>query len=94
MVTQYDEKGKIFTQVVSKQPVLVTIRTNHEMIRGCIHVSPGMRIKDELNSQELFIAVTEAVVLNSQNEEIYRSNFLVVNKDQIIWVSPEEEIAN
>ncbi len=91
MVTQYDEKGKIFTQVVTKHPVAVIIQTLNQLIRGEMHVRPNARVKDELNGEERFIAVTEAVVYNNLNEEIYRTNFLVVNTDHILWIIPEEE---
>lgn len=92
MVTHYDEKGKIFTQVVSKQPVRVIIQTIQNKIRGVIYIRPDSRVKDELNDSERFLAVTNAVVFNSQEEEIHRSNFLVINTNHIVWVIPEEEI--
>lgn len=94
MVTHYDEKGKIFTQVINKQPVVVRIKTSDEIIRGSIHIRPGTRVKDELNHQECFIAVTDAVVFSHQNVEQYRSNFIVLNKSKITWVIPEEEFTN
>ena len=92
MVTQYDEKGKIFTQVVSKQPIRVVIQTIQNIISGAVHVRPDARVKDELCSQDRFLAITEAIVYNQQNEELYRANFLVLNVNHIIWVIPEEEI--
>jgi len=92
MVTQYDDKGKVFTQVINKEPLLVTIQTNQQMIRGTIYVRPGIRLKDNLNGQEQFLAVTDAVLLNSQNQEIFRTNFLAVNVDHIVWVFPDEEM--
>lgn len=93
MVTSYDEKGKIFTQVVSKHPVKVTIQTIQNVIHGSVHVRQDVRIKDELNEPEHFLAVTDAVVYNQQEQELYRTSFLVVNTNHIIWVIPEEEIA-
>ena len=93
MVTQYDDKGKIFTQVVTKHPVLVTIQTVNNIIHGAIHIRRDARVKDELNSSERFLAVTEAVVHNLLNEELYRTNFLVLNVDQIVLVIPEEEMS-
>jgi len=92
MTNYYDEKGKIFTNVVAKQPVAVTIQTNQNLILGEIYVRPGMRVKDELNGQERFVAVTKAVIYDSQGQERYRTNFLVLNTDQIVWIIPEEEI--
>ena len=95
MITQYDEKGKIFTQVVAKEPVLVTIQTVSQLIRGSIHVRPESRVKDELNDcKEPFIAVTDAIVYSTKNEELYRCSFLVVSVAQIVWVIPEEEFTN
>jgi hypothetical protein len=91
MVTQYDDKGKIFTQVISKEPVLVSIQTTKNLIRGIIHVRRDSRIKDELNSQEKFVAVTDVTVFNSQDEELYRCEFLVLNVEQIVFVVPEED---
>lgn len=92
MVTQYDDKGKIFTQVINKEPLLVTIQTDQHVIRGTIFIRPGIRLKDNLNSKEQFLAVTDAVLLNSQNEEILRTNFLAVNTDHIVWVIPDTDI--
>jgi hypothetical protein len=91
MVTQYDEKGKFFTQVVSKHPVPVTIQTLENLIKGMVHIKPNQRVKDELNGQERFIAVTDAVVYNNRNEEVLRTSFLVVNTDHIIWLVPNDE---
>jgi hypothetical protein len=93
MVTQYDEKGKIFTQVISKEPITVSIQTSRNNIRGTIHVRQGMRVKDELNGEEQFIAVTNAVLYNDLNEEVQRCEFLVVNIDHIIWLVPDENYA-
>ncbi len=95
MITQYDEKGKIFTQVVAKRPVQVIIQTLQNTIRGSVHVRPDERVKDELNTvteRDRFLAVTDAVICNNANEELYRTNFLVVNVSQIVWILPEEEL--
>lgn len=93
MVTQYDEKGKIFTQVISKEPILVVIQTNQVLIRGQIHVRPDTRLKDELNNlREHFIAVTDATVTNMAGEALYRSNFLVINIEHIVWITPQDQL--
>jgi hypothetical protein len=92
MVTQFDDKGKIFTRVVTKHPVSVWIQTVEHRIKGTVHVKPDHRVIDELNGQERFIAVTDAVVYNNlTNEEMYRSAFLVINSNHIVWLIPEEE---
>jgi len=93
MVTQYDEKGKIFTQVVSKEPILVVVQTAQNIIHGQMHVRPDTRLKDELNNlRERFVAVTDATVHTLQGDEIYRSSFLVLNVDHIVWITPQEQL--
>jgi hypothetical protein len=94
MVTQYDEKGKIFTRVVSKEPVQVAIQTLQNTIRGLIHVKINERTKDELNAAEGFIAVTDAIVYSLQNEELFHAKFMLVNINQIVWVIPEEDTSH
>lgn len=93
MGTQFDAKGKIFTQVVTKEAVQVTIQTVQQMVRGTIHIRRDSRLKDELNEQEHFLAITDAVILNEKNEEIYRANFLALNITHIVWVIPDEEVS-
>jgi hypothetical protein len=93
MVTFEDEKGKIFTQVIGKQPVNVTIQTTQQVIRGSIYIRPSIRIKDELNEGERFLAVTDAIILDGEEHEILRAKFMVVNVDHIIWIMPQEEPA-
>ncbi len=94
MVTQFDEKGKIYTQVVSKHPVEVVIQTAQNKIRGSIHVRPDTRLKDELDHSDTFLAVTGAIICDDHDEELYRSNFLVVNVSHIVWVIPVEELVS
>ncbi len=86
-----DHKGKYFTNVISKDVVRTVIQTLTIRIVGDIYVRPGERLKDELNKSDKFIAVTDAVVLNARGEEIYRSDFLTVNLDHILWLSPASE---
>jgi hypothetical protein len=93
MVTTYDDKGKVFTQVVAKDPVVVIIQTTQNVIHGTVHIRPGLRLKDELNDQnERFLAVTDLTVSSLEKVELYRSKFMIVNREQIVWVIPEEEI--
>jgi hypothetical protein len=93
MVTQYDEKGKIFTEVISKQPVRVMIQTQQNIIRGDMHIRPETRLKDEVNNlRERFLAITDASVSSLQDVELFQTSFLVINMDHIVWVSPLENI--
>jgi hypothetical protein len=46
---RFDEKGKIFTDVISKEVMGVIIQTLAERIRGKIHVRPEEPLKDTTN---------------------------------------------
>ncbi len=91
MTIEFDEKGKFYTDVVLKNPVLTTIQTETHIIQGLVHVRQDERIKDALNRKTQFIALTDAELYNDQGELLYKSNFLAVNKDHIIWVIPNRE---
>lgn len=92
MTTQFDEKGKIYTSVIKKIPCNVIIQTVHNRIEGKVHIRPDDRLKDNINEQEMFIAVTEALIYNNSSEVAYKSDLLLVNRSQIIWLMPATEI--
>lgn len=91
MLPTYDDKGKIFTPVVSKKRISVTIQTATHRITGNIHVRHDHRLKDELDCAETFIAVTEAKVFDPNGTMVYESDFLAVQCQQIIWLLPNEQ---
>jgi hypothetical protein len=43
------------------------------------------------SSQDQFIAVTDAEVYGLNGQLLYRSEFLTLNKQHIIWLRPDEE---
>ena len=88
----YDERGKIFTKVVSKIPVSVIIQTTGQLIHGKIHVKPEERLSDELNLDERFLPVTNAIIYNLDGQILYEANFLSINRSQIIWILPAAEL--
>lgn len=88
MTIEYDEKGKFYTNIIQKIPVPSMIQTTTNLIRGLIHVRQDERFKDELEHPEQFVAVTEASVCDISGTVIYISPFLLVQKDQIVWVMP------
>lgn len=91
MVKEFDEKGKIYTNVIPKLPVSVILQTDLHRIKGYLHIRPDERIKDELNRSEKFIAITGAVISDIQGNVLYRCEFLTLNSDQIHWLIPEED---
>jgi hypothetical protein len=94
MSTHYDEKGKFFTEVVSKEQVTVYIRTRNQRIFGKLHVRYGGRVKDELNESDQFLAITDAQVLSLTGEIESRCSFMALNRHEIIWVIPEEDLVD
>ena len=95
MGTRYDEKGKIFTDIVTKVPVRVVIQTTTlQRIKGKMFVSPDERVKDELNHVERFLAVKDASVYDQQGNLIQQCAFIAVNRDQIAWLIPQDEPGN
>jgi hypothetical protein len=88
---EYDEKGKFFTNIVAKVPVRSTIQTTMQLIQGNVHVRKGERLKDELDRDETFLAVTDASVLDVNGKTLFEASFLAVQRAQIIWVRPDQE---
>jgi hypothetical protein len=90
MTFEYDEKGKIFTDIVSKVAVPATIQTTTHLMRGHVHVRRDQRIKDELDMNETFLALTEVSVLGPDGQTLFQAPFLAVQRSHIIWVMPEQ----
>ena len=91
MTVEYDEKGKYYTEVVKKLPVSVVIQTVTHLIRGLVHVREGERFKNELERDELFLAVTNARVYNADDKVVFNEPFMAIRRAQIIWIMPVEE---
>jgi hypothetical protein len=89
MTIRFDEKGKFYTQVISKDAVWVLIQTQINRIRGQIYIQQGERIKDEINHAEQFIAVTDAAIYDNSGKQIYHCDFMTLNRHHIIWLMPD-----
>lgn len=90
MTIEYDEHGKIFTDIVSKVSIYVTIQTTTHMMRGRMHVRRDQRVKDELDREENFLALTDVQVQGPDGQTLFHSPFLAVRRDHIVWVMPEQ----
>jgi hypothetical protein len=88
---EYDEKGKYYTNIIQKVPVPSIVQTTTNLIRGLIHVRQDERLKDELETDEQFVAMTDVSVLDADGKEVFSGPFLAVQKDQIVWVMPLNE---
>jgi hypothetical protein len=90
MSLHYDDKGKFYTDYVSKNAVSAIIQTSTHRIIGKIFIRVGERVSDELNESDKFLAVTDASIFDSAGDLLYKSEFITVNRDHIIWIMPEE----
>lgn len=92
MSSVYDKKGKTFTQVVNKHTVPVIIQTQTNRIKGNMHLRESERIKDALNDSHDFIAVTSVVVFDTDGiAQIHQTEFMALNRANIVWVIEDEE---
>jgi hypothetical protein len=90
MTIEYDEKGKRFTDIVTKRPVYATVQTTRQLMRGNIHVRRDQRIKDELDLEDKFLAITDVSILGEDGQVLFQAPFLAINRDHIVWVLPEQ----
>jgi hypothetical protein len=88
MSLEFNDKGKYFTDIISKVAIPAIIQTVSQRIEGSVHVRPDQRVKDELDRAELFLAVTDAKVLNADGTIACETEFMLVLRSQIIWVIP------
>ena len=91
MTIEYDDKGKVFTDVVSKVAIPAVVQTTQHLIRGNIHVRHDERLKDELDRDELFLAMTDAIMFGEDGQEMHKARFVAVRRAQIVWVMPARE---
>lgn len=91
MTVEYDEKGKIFTDVVSKVAIPAIVQTTEQLIKGNVHVRHDERLKDELDRDELFLAITDASVMDNDGQTLHQARFLAVRRAQIVWVMPAKD---
>lgn len=91
MTIEYDEKGKLFTDIVSKVAIPAVVQTTQHLVRGNIHVHRDERLKDELDRDEHFLAMTDANIIGADGKVIHESRFLAVRRAQIVWVMPARE---
>ena len=90
MSIDFDDKGKIFTEVVPKIEIPAIVQTTEHLIRGNVHVRRDERLKDELDRDELFLAITDASVIGAEGQTLHQARFMAVQRAQIVWVMPAQ----
>ena len=63
-----------------------------DLIRGDVHVRQDERLKDELDRDELFLAMTDAKIIGADDKVLQEARFLAVRRAQIVWVMPANDI--
>lgn len=91
MTIEYDEKGKYYTDIVRKLPVAAVIQTSTHLVRGFVHVRQGERLKNELEHDEKFLAVTDASVFGAGDKVLFTASFMAIQRRQIVWIMPGDE---
>lgn len=86
-----DEKGKYYTNHINKRTIPVVVEVDNNIVRGIVHLTLDNRLKDELNADENFIAITQAQVYERGTERLlYKTDVVIVNKQRIVWIFPRE----
>jgi hypothetical protein len=88
----YDTKGKFFTNIVKKEAISAKIQTTNHCIEGNVHVRRENRFKDELDSDELFLAVTDAIVYGADGQGLFGTSFMAIRRSKVVWITPHQEI--
>ena len=91
MATEYDDKGKYFTDIISKLAIVATVQTVVQKIEGSIHVRHNERISDELDRDDPFLPMTSAKVFDQAGRMQYECDFISIRRSQIVWIIPREE---
>lgn len=92
MSFEYDDKGKIYTEVITKTAISALVQTTTHLIQGKVHVRRDDRLIDELDRDKPFLAITEASIIGSGGETLREVPFIAVSRSQIVWISPDEAL--
>ncbi len=79
------------TRKIQKDKLLVAILTRDYRIEGEIHLLPGSRLTDFVNSKtnEDFIAMTHAEIISLDNDKtVTKVAYLAINKSSITMAYP------
>lgn len=88
-----DAKGKYYTKRVSTDELAVIVRTEQGTIHGFLHLHPNNRLSDEVERDGKFLSLTE-VHVETVDGTTFETEFLAVNKDAILWITPAQAVEN
>lgn len=91
-MTSHPQEIDRSANLIKKRPIPIVIQTSKHLIRGKFHVRGVMRVIDELTLEEKFVAVTDAEIINPNGSTLFKTNFVAINRQEILWMAPEENI--
>jgi hypothetical protein len=94
MMTSIDNDLYRKSHLIQKRPIPVALQTTNQLIRGTFHVRGVMRVIEELAFEETFIAITDAEIFNYKGDKLFKTGFVAVNRKDIVWMVPEEDIVS
>ena len=79
---------------IAKEKKVIIAYTYQFKIRGTVFIPPGSRFSDFMGSIEKkkFIPVTNAAVTDIFGNNVCKTKFLELNKDEILFMFPESEM--
>jgi hypothetical protein len=92
MAAQIESQETFSSQYIAKKPTSATIQTTNHRLHGDIHVGLGKRLKDELDGGLQFLPVTNVMIYDESGNVLYRTHFLLINRDQLVWILPDEDL--
>ena len=92
MTIEFDQKGKYYTDFITKDAISARIQTSTHLIEGQIHVQHEHRLKDEMDRDEPFLAITNATVFTNEGQVFFQTQFIAIKRKQIIWVTALDDV--
>jgi hypothetical protein len=77
---------------INKVSVNVIIKTDDNIIIGDLYIRPQNRIMDELDHADTFVALTNAIVLDNTGKVRFKTHFMTINTQKIVYVIPKDEL--
>lgn len=76
---------------IEKEETPIVAYTQYFKIEGKVYIPMGARLSDFISSaqQRKFIPVADGVVTDLAGNQVCRTEFLELNKDEIIFLVPE-----
>ncbi len=79
---------------IEKETKRIIAFTSNFKVEGDIHVHIGARLSDYIETlTKSFIPLTRVIIYKiGEDKPIHHTNFLELNKDEVVIISPKEEI--